>query len=260
MFDGPGTDSFKGGNGTDTLEGEDAENLWSVSGTNKGTLNGENFDGVENLFGGDDKDHFEFRFGGQLDGEVRGGWNVNTLDYASRPATTTVGVTVDLTDGSATAIGGGAAGRVSQIQNVIGTAGPDDIRGDAFANVLAGLSGDDTLTGESGRDALIGGTGADSLDGGAGEDVLVAGSVSYEEDAADLIDLRFEWEVGGLYEDRVDDLRNGLLAPSEVTFDDGALDVLTGGTSDLDYFLGDDLDDLDDITDFDPFDEESDPQ
>ena len=61
----------------------------------------------------------------------------NTLDYSAY----TTAVTVDLTSGIATGVGGG----VLHIQNVIGGAGDDLLIGDAEANLLDGGPGNDRL-------------------------------------------------------------------------------------------------------------------
>jgi serralysin len=62
------------------------------------------------------------------------------------------------------------------IENAIGTAQNDTLRGNAIDNVLSGLGGDDTLIGGAGSDALDGGSGDDMLDGGTGGDALVGGA------------------------------------------------------------------------------------
>ena len=75
----------------------------------------------------------------------------------------------------------GAEGSASQrynitnIENVIGTNGQDEITGDAAANGIVGLDGDDIIFGLGGADNIIGGAGADIIDGGAGNDFIHAG-------------------------------------------------------------------------------------
>lgn len=58
----------------------------------------------------------------------------------------------------------GTTVRLREVENVIGTAGPDLIVGDAGRN---------TLSGKGGRDRIYGGPGGDLLLGGAGRDLLV---------------------------------------------------------------------------------------
>jgi Ca2+-binding RTX toxin-like protein len=115
----------------------------------------------------------------------RGGLGEDTVKYTSALA----GIVVNLVNGTASSRSGvDAAGigndTLSGIENVIAGSFDDLISGDALANVLegmagndsiSGLGGDDTLTGDSGADTLIGGAGNDSLDGGAGNDVLMGG-------------------------------------------------------------------------------------
>ncbi|WP_425093859.1 calcium-binding protein [Tropicimonas sp. S265A] len=75
---------------------------------------------------------------------------------------------------------GEAAGDTyAEIENLQGSQGQDDLRGDGQSNTIRGQDGndkihgrhgDDALFGEDGNDILVGGTGADALDGGAGVD------------------------------------------------------------------------------------------
>lgn len=264
LIDGMGSDTFDGGAGNDTLVGrDDVDNSFLVTGLNKGTVNGEEFEEVENLNSGGGSDTFAFSyeiisaapFGsvlvqGRLDGWVNGGFGVNTLNYASSLS----GVTVDLTTGSATNIGSGIELQTGSIWNVIGSSLSDTLTGDGNYNVLVGKGGNDTIDGGAGRDVVIGGTGADTLLGGVGEDVLIGGSTVHDNAPDALRDLGAAWYIGGLYLDRVNALRTGLLAPANVT-DDGATDTMTGDATDLDYFIGESVDV---ITDLDAFDEEDD--
>jgi Ca2+-binding RTX toxin-like protein len=59
---------------------------------------------------------------------------------------------------------------LKDIENVVGSERPDDIRGSASANSLWGGGGADVLYGRSGDDVLVGGEGGDVLVGGAGKD------------------------------------------------------------------------------------------
>jgi hypothetical protein len=56
---------------------------------------------------------------------------------------------------------------------VVGTDGPDTLRGTAKADRLLGGAGNDRLYGLAGNDVLVGGRGKDRLYGGAGNDRLV---------------------------------------------------------------------------------------
>jgi Ca2+-binding RTX toxin-like protein len=77
-------------------------------------------------------------------------------------------VTVDLALGTAT---GWGADTLVAIEDVIGSARDDVLRGDAGPNALEGGSGDDELAGRAGDDVLTGGPGSgDAADGGEGTD------------------------------------------------------------------------------------------
>lgn len=78
-------------------------------------------------------------------------------------------------DGVAGAIDG-VATRFVHVENAIGGDGDDRITGDAAANGLHGMRGDDVLSGAGGADRLEGGTGSDALAGGAGADTLQGGN------------------------------------------------------------------------------------
>ena len=62
----------------------------------------------------------------------------------------------------------------SLIENAIGGAGADTLRGNQAANRLEGGAGPDLLEGRDGPDLLLGGAGADTLVGGDGPDTFVA--------------------------------------------------------------------------------------
>lgn len=64
----------------------------------------------------------------------------------------------------------------SLIENAIGGAGADSIRGNAASNRLVGNGGRDTLLGADGDDFLFGGGGADFIYGGRGRDTLRGGA------------------------------------------------------------------------------------
>jgi Ca2+-binding RTX toxin-like protein len=59
------------------------------------------------------------------------------------------------------------------IENVIGSAYSDEIRGDDLANRVWGGSGDDAVDLAAGDDSVRGGPGTDLGDGGAGTDSCV---------------------------------------------------------------------------------------
>lgn len=160
-----------GGSATDSLSGLNLPSTWEVTGNNSGRYTGDGvsltFQAVETLIGGVQSDHFKFRDGGSLDGNIDGRSGIDMLDYSA----CTGGIYVNLGTGKATYITGG----ISSIENVTGGWGDDTIIGDDKANVLIGGPGNDRLFGGAGNDELYGGAGDDELYGGDGDDRLYSG-------------------------------------------------------------------------------------
>src|SRR5207244_2627273 len=71
-----------GGAGSDTLVGADAENTWTISGSDAGTLNDLSFSGIENVTGGAGADTFAVTAGASLSGVLAGGAGSDTLGGA----------------------------------------------------------------------------------------------------------------------------------------------------------------------------------
>jgi Tol biopolymer transport system component len=121
---------------------------------------------------------------------------------------------------------GAAVRRITNDCRIIGTEGPDELRGTDLADVVVGLGGNDrllavdpgytgdTLEGGTGADLLTGDYRADTLDGGAGSDVLRGGP------SGDLLDA-------GPGKDRVD----GEGGRDIISARDGARDVIVCGTN-----------------------------
>jgi Ca2+-binding RTX toxin-like protein len=93
---------------------------------------------------------------------LTGNGGVDTAEYS----TSSAGVTITLDPVAMTlGIGGDAEGdQLTGIENVIGSAYADLLRGGAGANRLDGGAGDDTLAGGADADRLIGGAGTDTAD------------------------------------------------------------------------------------------------
>ena len=83
------------------------------------------------------------------------------------------------------------------IENAVGTAQNDTLRGNALNNVLSGGAGSDTLIGGAGADTLYGGANDDTLDGGTGADLLVGGSGNDTYTVDDAGDIVTEAANGG---------------------------------------------------------------
>jgi Ca2+-binding RTX toxin-like protein len=225
------TVTFTGGNGSDTLIGNNTvfawlPHFWSITATNAGAYNGMKFSSVENLRGGTASDLFIFDAGKSVSGDVNGGGGVDALDFSAY----TTDLYVNLATGAATGAGGG----VTSVEQVSGGSGND---------ILVGNSGVNLLKGNGGRDILIGGFGADTLNGGAGDDILVAGATTYDADATALNAIRDQWKIPYLwYSTRLNNLTNGVGASASVkltaanTPSDPAADKLTGGDGTDWYF------------------------
>jgi Ca2+-binding RTX toxin-like protein len=236
--------------GGDTLIAPNVTNTWNITSANAGKIFDSVFgtfffQGVENLTGGSGTDVFKFTLSGSsLSGVIDGGTGSNWLDYQALSA----GVTVNLATGAATAVSGG----VTNIQNVLGSQGNDNLTGNAQGNVLNGLGGSDTIIGGSGRSVLIGGNGDDTVTGGSDEDILIGGRTTFDASTTALAAILAEWQNPlKIYADRVTDMKSGagnnLILNTTVLDDGGALDTLTGNAATLDWFFqfaGDTITDL----------------
>ena len=161
-------DKLHGAGGSDTIKGGGGNDYLSGGGGND-ALFGEA--GDDTLKGGPGAD------------TLNGGANGNAGDTITY-ARSAEAVRVNL--GKMTAAGGDAQGDVfEKVENIIGSAGDDWLRGDANDNRLVGGAGDDTLigggggndtlSGRAGNDTLNGGAGDDGLNGGAGADTITGG-------------------------------------------------------------------------------------
>ena len=151
-----------GGGGSDTVYASDQFMLFTLTGTNSGTIDDLTpFQSIENLVGGAGDDEFVFEENGQLTGSINGGAGQDGLDYSQ----VSWDVTVDLAAGTATKILS-----ISNISDVFGGTGNDHLYGDDLDNILHGGDGDDYLDGRGGNDTLIGDGGNDTLIGAAGND------------------------------------------------------------------------------------------
>lgn len=164
----------------DTFTGPAGNNAWSISGTNSGSVAGNNFSSFENLVGGPGNDVFAFSPGGVVSGNVNGDGGNNSLDYSALAGP----ITVNLQTNTAPGIGG----VFSNINNFLGSAsttdtliGPSMATSWTISGANSGTVGSNTfssfenLVGGSGNDTFAfqpGGTLSGNLDGGAGTNTL----------------------------------------------------------------------------------------
>ncbi len=178
-----------GGAGTDTVQGANVENAWSITGANAGTVTrlGGTFSGIEGLVGGNVADTFTFTAAASAVSTIDGSNGGSDAIVFAPGVNTTVNVN---------SLGGGTSttgtGTFSGIENLTGNNG-DDVFNFAAAGSLLGSvnggTGNDSLTRDSAAAAAInwnftsagggtvtgiGGTfsNMESITGGAGDDTF----------------------------------------------------------------------------------------
>jgi Ca2+-binding RTX toxin-like protein len=165
----------------DTVPGE----VWGGPGND--TLFGGGQASNDRLEGEDGNDTLDGRWGADI---MNGGPGIDTVDYRGHEADPGDGSLVGVNsvpdgianDGSGyidANFGGGGPpydNVGSDIENVIGSEGPDNIFGTGAANRLEGRGGDDLIHADAGNDTIDGGTGADTIDGGADTDTATYAS------------------------------------------------------------------------------------
>lgn len=159
---GAGDDVYDGTNGStnDVVSGgAGADRL--IGGAQRDVLVGN--DGDDELIGGAGDDILA---GGRGADRFDGGEGLDTVAFGDL----SLGVQLDMQVG--TVLGAGT-GTITRVENAIGSAWADTLRGDAGANSLFGAAGTDTLDGRDGDDLLSGDGGNDFLAGGGGADTFV---------------------------------------------------------------------------------------
>lgn len=159
---GSGADVINGDNGRDTLLGNPGGGSHDDTGD---IINGGG--GQDTIDGWTGNDTLE---GGYGDDTIYGAVGTDTARYTTIPG----GVVADLVAG--TAIEGSGSDTLSGVENLVGSAKGDTLRGDGAANVLTGGKGHDRLIGRNGNDVLAGGAGNDRASGGNGADRLLGHS------------------------------------------------------------------------------------
>jgi Ca2+-binding RTX toxin-like protein len=185
------------------------------------------YDGDDILYGDADDD---ILIGGAGNDILDGGAGTDTVDYSAE----TADVYVNMMGGSAID-GAGDTDTLTDIENVIGTAYGDYLRGNNNANILYGEDGDDSLRGEGGNDTLYGGIGDDSILGQNGDDII------YGEDGNDDLNGGYGTDLlyGGNGNDKLALYRDG----GGEAYGEAGDDTLYG-TSEDDILDGGDGDDL----------------
>jgi Ca2+-binding RTX toxin-like protein len=166
------------------------------SGTCTGTDNDDNITASANsdsiqALNGNDKiifTHSACSIGSQKDA-IDGGAGIDTIDFSNIFMSNSGGIIVNIGPGGNANFGGSSFANLTNIENIIGTKaktqicnnnsinylGTDNLSGNAAANSIYGLSGNDIIAGKEGDDYLDGGEGNDEIDGGPGNDILIGG-------------------------------------------------------------------------------------
>jgi serralysin len=149
-------ENASGGSASDVIKGNVASN----------TLRGNG--GNDKLYG---LSHNDVLIGGSGKDVLSGGTGTDTASYI----TAKTAVTADLQSSSSNR--GEALGDIySSIENLVGSAYGDTLRGNGAFNTIKGGGGKDVLYGRSGNDVLEGGSGSDKLYGQSGKDTLIGDS------------------------------------------------------------------------------------
>jgi Ca2+-binding RTX toxin-like protein len=173
--------NFDGDAGNDTLDGRAGNDTLSGGAGNDTLIGG---DGVDTLIGGADNDILTGGLGADIVNGEAGADTINVLVVGED--TIDGGTGIDTVSFAATTTGiiaylGLSAHKLTNIENLTGGSGNDDLRGDAVANnvqggagndYVMGYAGNDTLSGGDGDDFVYGGSGGDTVNGGAGVDYL----------------------------------------------------------------------------------------
>lgn len=167
-----------GGGGNNTVVSSKGHNIWSLPGTNTGSLFATayqapvSFTNVQNLIAGGTDDYFLFADGAGITGNLNGG-GYGTLDYRNYSTSVVVDLQLPL-EGTDTGVGGTVTGIRSVFGGTVTPAGPD------VYNLLIGSGGNYLVGGTGRRNILVAGASPGTIVGGDGEDLIITGKMSYD--------------------------------------------------------------------------------
>jgi Ca2+-binding RTX toxin-like protein len=182
-----GSDTIDGGDGADEIHGgSGGEDMTGGTGTDRlyGDLLDDHMDGGPGddlLVGGHGTDQIgggsgnDWMRGGPNGDSYAGGDGSDTVSFADNTPSwdTTSGADVDL--GAGTAVTPDGYEFLNGVENILGSAFDDKIKGTAGADGLDGGPGDDQITGGAAGDNLNGGPGNDSCDATSGDKTTACG-------------------------------------------------------------------------------------
>ncbi|WP_421950936.1 M10 family metallopeptidase C-terminal domain-containing protein [Pelagibacterium sp.] len=150
------SDQYHGGDGDDTVQAGGGDDILFGDGGND-TIHAGSGDDVIVATLNDGNDAYN------------GGGAIDTLDFSRISAN----IVADLKAGTATSAQTGTD-TLSNIENIVGGSGNDQLTGSGGANTLWGGKGDDVIKGWGGNDVLFGDEGNDIVEGMGGHDTFVA--------------------------------------------------------------------------------------
>jgi Ca2+-binding RTX toxin-like protein len=168
-----GTDTYLGGDGSDTLDystffaagainvqlqGASNSTVF-VAGSGNDTIDGGA--GTDTISGGEGNDTIMASAGADV---TDGGDGVDTVDFSGLGGGQSIDVILQGATVSTVTVANGDDQSISNVENIVGTAGDDQITGNEEANIIQSLAGDDMLGASAGADTLDGGAGSDTLD------------------------------------------------------------------------------------------------
>ncbi len=176
---GSGGEDMSGGNGNDRLYGDLLDDHMSGDGGNDLLVGGHGGD-KESGGSGDD-----WMRGGPNGDAYSGGDGTDTISYADTTPSwdTTTGVDVNLASGAIITPDGTET--ANGVENVLGSAFDDTLRGTGGTDGLDGGPGNDKITGGAGADQLNGGPGNDSCDSSAADKTIACGIGALPETPSD---------------------------------------------------------------------------
>lgn len=229
-----GNDTLSGTYGDDIIDGLGGNDTIFGSYGNDTLIGGL---GTDTLYGDDDNDKL---VGGLGNDTLVGGGGIDRASWANDGGT--VGITVNLANG--TAKRGVETDSLSGIEEIDATNYNDTVTGDAGANYLGGLNGNDILNGGDGNDTFAGGSGNDTMNGGTGSD-----TVTFDLSGAGVtLNLATDVATRGSETDKIIDIENAIgsnfadtlrgdagvnqlfgLGGADILYGEGGRDVLVGG-------------------------------
>ncbi len=235
LIGGSGNDTIDGGAGTDTISYASAAaganiNLSTGAVSNDGDGGSDTVSNIENIIGSAYNDTMtgttgsNIFTGGAGNDSISGGSGNDTALYT----TSTSGVTVNLTTGSASD-GFGGTDTLSSIENVTGSAYNDTITGGTGANTIIGGAGDDTIDGAGGNDTASYANAASGITAN-----LTTGIVSDGDGGTDTL-IRVENITGSTFADILTgDSANNVLSAGggdDIFYSSAGNDIFHGGAN-----------------------------